>query len=337
MATHATDAYPIAAGGGRKLQRASVNWRSATRAATAKDKRSALPFSEVFRLVHENNVAEVDFNFGEFTPEEKEHLIMRAAPLSTVTRGFSAQFASSLSGDADFQLSHPAEACDDFLSHAWATERLDKWCALVYTYHFKASGVAYLLTHILGAFYCAAVAPLDRSTIGLHYQLTCVAAVTILPMVVQIAVLIYGVPSLPGLNPEPSVFLDKMCINQNHVGLKTLGINGLETFLKYSRRMVLLYDEKTYTRLWCAFESAMFSRYGDIKDFVLCPCSTARFAILMLALSHVATVLGSAVLISGLNARGWDSAEFMRALESRDHLIFYGEVLGGVMIPVYSA
>ena len=101
-----------------------------------------------------------------------------------------------------------AEACDDFLSHAWATERLEKWCALVYTYHFKASGVAYLLTHLLGAFYCAAVAPLDRSSIGVHYQLTCVAAVAILPMVVQVAVLIYGVPSLPGLGPEPSVFLE---------------------------------------------------------------------------------------------------------------------------------
>ena len=56
--------------------------------------------------------------------------------------------------------------------------------------------------------------------------------------------LIHGLPALTGRR-EPSVFLDKVCINQSHVGLKALGINGLETFLKYSRRMVLLYDVTT--------------------------------------------------------------------------------------------
>ena len=100
------------------------------------------------------------------------------------------------------------------------------------------------------------------------------------------------------------MFLDKVCINQNHAGLKTLGINGLETFLKYSKQMVLLYDERTYTRLWCAFESAMFSRYADIRDFVLCPCSTARFAILMLGLSHLAVLVGCGTLLASLHVRG---------------------------------
>lgn len=99
--------------------------------------------------------------------------------------------------------------------------------------------------------------------------------------------------------------------------------------------MVLLYDERTYTRLWCAFESAMFSRYADIRDFVLCPCSTARFAILMLGLSHLAVLVGCGTLLASLHVRGWASTEFFRGLASRDHLLLWLEVLGLVMIPTY--
>ena len=80
----------------------------------------------------------------------------------------------------------------------------------MYTYNFKASGVAWLLAHVLATLYCVATKP---SVIDLNYQLRCFAAVVLLPMAVQFLVLVYGLPLLP----RPSVFLDKVCINQNHV------------------------------------------------------------------------------------------------------------------------
>ena len=132
--------------------------------------------------------------------------------------------------------------------------RLNKWCALAFTYNFTASLFAWFVTHIAGACVCYALAPADRSTIGFEYRLQCFVTAVIVPIAAQAFVLVYGLPAL-SLGSEPSVFLDKVCINQNHIGLKTLGINGLETFLKYSKRMVLLYDVGTYKRLWCAFES----------------------------------------------------------------------------------
>ena len=101
--------------------------------------------------------------------------------------------------------------------------------------------------------------------------------------------------------------------------------------------MVLLYDVQTYKRLWCAFESAMFSRYADIKNFVLCPCSTARFAIYMLVLTQILVLGGIPLSVMAFDARRWDPAEFFRAFESRDHFILWFNVFGVVMTPVYFA
>ena len=313
------------------LRRESIQWQATTAAV-----RNGLTFKEVFERVHSNDISGIEFDFDSMTVEEKEHLIMRAVPLSHTLKGFAAQFSSSISGDAEFKLSRPVDTCDDFLSHAWSTGRWQKWCALVYTYNLKASAVAWTIAHLLGVFFCAAVAPTDRSTIGAEYQALVIAVTVVLPILLQGAVLVYGAPSLAScVVPEPDVFLDKLCINQNHLGLKTLGINGLETFLKYSRRMVLLYDAATYTRLWCAFESAMFSKHSDVTNFVLVPCTTSFFGISMLALSHAATLLGVVFLCIGTTLRGWDPAEFFRALESRDHFVLWAEVLGVVMLPVY--
>lgn len=188
----------------RELRPNNLKWKKVTRAIMNED----CTFEDVYQRVHSNNVAGVAFDFDALTTEEKEFLIMRATPLSVATKDFAVQFASSLSGDAEFKLSKPVHACDDFLSHAWATERLSKWCALVYTYNFKAATVAWLFMHIVGVSLCAAIAPADRSTIGFGYRLTCYMVTVLLPVLVQAYILLYGLG--PFLRPEPTVFLDKV-------------------------------------------------------------------------------------------------------------------------------
>ena len=151
-------------------------------------------------------------------------------------------------------------------------DRLNKWCALAFTYNFTASLFAWFVTHIAGACVCYALAPADRS-IG-TMPARCFVRAVIMPIAARAFVLVYGLPAL-SLGSEPSVFLDKVCINQNHIGAKTLGINGLETFLKYSKRMVLLYDVGTYKRLWCAFERDV---RGTPMSRTLCSCRARRRA-----------------------------------------------------------
>jgi len=55
----------------------------------------------------------------------------------------------------------------------------------------------------------------------------------------------------------------------------------------------------------------------------------------MLFASHAATILGCAALLVALRLRGWDSAEFFRAFESRDHFILWANVFGIFMAPTY--
>ena len=315
----------------RELSSAAIEWDGA---AAVKAKSGRLTFAEIYRRVHKNEVDGMDFQFGEFTQAEKEHLIMRGAPLSAVMRDRAAQFASSTSGDSEFKLSGPVAACDDFLSHAWQTDRLQKWMALMYTYNLKASAGAWLIAHVLGMLYCHATAPANPRE--LSYLAMVFVAVVVVPLIVQLVVLVYGLPRVRSINSEPVVFLDKVCINQCHSGLKTLGINGLETFLKYSKRMVLLYDESTYTRLWCAFESAMFSKYAAANKFVFTPCATARFAIHMLLASHAATFFGCIIMLVLLDWRGWDSSEVYRGLKSRDHMMLWLQTFGVAMLGPYT-
>ena len=142
----------------RKLEKQSVQWKAATRAV-----KQGLTFEEVYERVHRNDVSSLDFDFAALSNDEKEHLIMRATPLSTAMKGFAAQFGSSAAGDAEFALSKPVQACDDFLSHAWSTDRLNKWCALAFTYNFTASLVAWFVTHIAGACVCYALSSIALS------------------------------------------------------------------------------------------------------------------------------------------------------------------------------
>ena len=112
----------------RELESTGVRWNEPSRAV-----RGSQTFKHIYSVVHHGDTHELEFDFDALTAAEKEHLIMRAAPLSVAMKDFSAQLGSSAAGAAEFRLSKPARACDDFLSHAWSTRRLEKWYALAYT------------------------------------------------------------------------------------------------------------------------------------------------------------------------------------------------------------
>ena len=55
----------------RELSSAAIEWDSA---AAAKAESGRLTFAEIYHRVHKNDVDGMDFQFGEFTQAEKEHL-----------------------------------------------------------------------------------------------------------------------------------------------------------------------------------------------------------------------------------------------------------------------
>ena len=103
--------------------------------------------------------------------------------------------------------------------------------------------------------------------------------------------------------PQDRVFLDKKCIHEKDLTLKTQAIFSLAGLLKKSDLMLILWDPTWTERMWCLFELAAFlkSRKAQttkqeliIRPVLLGPVSIAMFitsSVVMLPL----TFLGGAV------------------------------------------
>ncbi|CAE7190770.1 Gstm5, partial [Symbiodinium pilosum] len=59
----------------------------------------------------------------------------------------------------------------------------------------------------------------------------------------------------------PSVWFDKACINQAESEKKKEAIGSLPDFLKRSARLLVLWDETYFDRLWCSLEIATFAKH----------------------------------------------------------------------------
>eukprot|EP00490_Sorites_sp_Unknown_P007439 CAMPEP_0114696324 /NCGR_PEP_ID=MMETSP0191-20121206/72426_1 /TAXON_ID=126664 /ORGANISM="Sorites sp." /LENGTH=84 /DNA_ID=CAMNT_0001993817 /DNA_START=31 /DNA_END=281 /DNA_ORIENTATION=+ len=82
------------------------------------------------------------------------------------------------------------------------------------------------------------------------------------------------------------VFLDKLCISQHNMNKKEQGIAGLAAFLSNSRRMVILWSPRYFSRLWCTYEVGAFLRLHKRRDVEIIPASFGVylcFASLLLA------------------------------------------------------
>ncbi|CAE7653746.1 unnamed protein product, partial [Symbiodinium pilosum] len=57
---------------------------------------------------------------------------------------------------------------------------------------------------------------------------------------------------------SPSLWLDKLCICQSDEDGKAEAISALPEFVRRSSRMLILWDETYFERLWCNLEIAIF-------------------------------------------------------------------------------
>ena len=73
--------------------------------------------------------------------------------------------------------------------------------------------------------------------------------------------------------PQSRVFLDRICISQTDVALKTQAIFSLAGLLKKSDSMLILWDPSWTERLWCLFELAAFlqSKKDLKKELIIRP------------------------------------------------------------------
>eukprot|EP00929_Paragymnodinium_shiwhaense_P072328 TRINITY_DN36713_c1_g2_i2.p1 TRINITY_DN36713_c1_g2~~TRINITY_DN36713_c1_g2_i2.p1 ORF type:complete len:431 (+),score=28.66 TRINITY_DN36713_c1_g2_i2:292-1584(+) len=90
----------------------------------------------------------------------------------------------------------------------------------------------------------------------------------------------------------PRIFLDKLCINQENEDEKQKGILGLAAFLKKSDRMVLLWSNRYFTRLWCTYELSTWLSLGkDASSIVFLPVQVPKLIVAMTGSCTVYTVV----------------------------------------------
>ena len=90
------------------------------------------------------------------------------------------------------------------------------------------------------------------------------------PMVTFAIVLIFG-HELPLGRSLPSCWLDRICIHQTDMGKKKEQINALPVFVAQSSKMLVLWDQTYFERLWCNLELATCARYGGTDKVELMP------------------------------------------------------------------
>eukprot|EP00929_Paragymnodinium_shiwhaense_P100049 TRINITY_DN62078_c0_g1_i2.p1 TRINITY_DN62078_c0_g1~~TRINITY_DN62078_c0_g1_i2.p1 ORF type:complete len:537 (-),score=53.36 TRINITY_DN62078_c0_g1_i2:5-1615(-) len=169
--------------------------------------------------------------------------LLRATTLCTVLSGNGKHLASNIALKRDYHLSTSVSQIDDFLSHDWGTPRFAKLAALLFLYNHRVASVASLVAGVLAGF------------VGACYGVP--FAARLLCPAVWLFVFVFGQRLKLAISCRSRrVFLDKLCIDQTDPRKKKASILGLAGFLRTSKRLVVLWSPRYFTRLWCAYELA---------------------------------------------------------------------------------
>ena len=200
--------------------------------------------------------------------------VVRVVPSSNILDGLGSVLMHSQGNASTYDLSKPAKVIPCFVSHSWATGRWDKTMALAYYFHkWHAIALSTALLLLSISFVSMTARPglcMPPWEFGAwKSDVMRAALIPLLPGAAFLAATFYA-HTLPGVSTD--CFLDKVCIHQTNPALKKQAIDSLDLFLRFSRRMLVLWSPEYLTRLWCTYELATFIK--------LHPDSTMRIDIM---------------------------------------------------------
>ncbi|CAJ1378344.1 unnamed protein product [Effrenium voratum] len=169
-------------------------------------------------------------------------------------------------GENLFQASVATDHVDVFIGHSWSACRCQKFLALCLFFNL---GMAVKCS--VATFLVAVVALLSsRGMTGLGGSSAALPCLVYLPIAAFFLVFIFG-QQLTGGRWAPSVWVDKLCIHQTDMERKAEQIVSLPVFVARSSRMLILWDDTYFERLWCNLELATFARYGGADRVEVLP------------------------------------------------------------------
>ena len=110
------------------------------------------------------------------------------------------------------------------------------------------------------------------------------------PMTIFFIVYIFGQQIFCG-HQSPSVWLDKLCVHQTDTAKKEEQVNALPVFVAHSTKMLILWDDTYFERLWCNLELATCARYGGTKKIDVQPLWLAPWLLCTICLDLLSTLV----------------------------------------------
>eukprot|EP00929_Paragymnodinium_shiwhaense_P070085 TRINITY_DN35461_c0_g1_i2.p1 TRINITY_DN35461_c0_g1~~TRINITY_DN35461_c0_g1_i2.p1 ORF type:complete len:596 (-),score=55.08 TRINITY_DN35461_c0_g1_i2:176-1963(-) len=259
--------------------------------------------------------------------------LLRGVPAHQALAGYGRHWKAISGSSEDFTLSHPTPAIDDFISHDWRTPRVDKTVALCFVYNSTAAVVGSMLFALALTVFRVAVGSRDGMSQEPQPTVRSFASSGICTFTTPFVYLLLlfhwqaiRTKLLRGLalQSQPLLFLDKLCINQDDEDMKQQGILGLAAFLKSSRRLVLLWSPRYFTRLWCTYELATWCRLGmKAADTLLLPVRLPKFVLVgTLSCTFLGCARRAGFFLSKLGGRG-DVAGFAVLMTFQFCVIFF--------------
>ncbi|CAE7621381.1 unnamed protein product [Symbiodinium sp. CCMP2592] len=167
----------------------------------------------------------------------------------------------SSAGDAAFAGTEPVSHVEVFISHTWGSPRWLKYLGICYFLNMglavKAAVTAWLLA-VVGLM----VFKVTKMFCGKQYLLL---LLTEFPVLVFFVFFFFGQSLSRGLW-APTFWLDKLCIHQTNQNLKAQQVAALPVFVARSTRMLVLWDDTYFERLWCNMEMATFAQYSESPE-----------------------------------------------------------------------
>eukprot|EP00929_Paragymnodinium_shiwhaense_P043974 TRINITY_DN22567_c0_g4_i1.p1 TRINITY_DN22567_c0_g4~~TRINITY_DN22567_c0_g4_i1.p1 ORF type:complete len:674 (-),score=36.16 TRINITY_DN22567_c0_g4_i1:88-2109(-) len=202
--------------------------------------------------------------------------LLRGVRLDRAMEGGGRHWRGLHARPADYHRSEVVRNIDDFISHDWHTGRFVKLTAICFIYNARAACICSLLAgclvgwaqlhfeDLLGTahWHCPRRVTVSGQLVDELY--TPQYCMLVCPLVYATVMLFWQ--TIRGrFRQARTVFLDKLCINQEDEAEKAAGVLGLGAFLDRSNRLVVLWSPKYFTRLWCVYELATWLYLG--RDF----------------------------------------------------------------------
>ncbi|CAK0869027.1 unnamed protein product, partial [Prorocentrum cordatum] len=191
--------------------------------------------------------------------------------------------------DAEYEKSQSCQRFDAFVSHPWAAGRMAKHMALLFHMNIRLAVGSSVFTWVAGNIGFLATVGFDVTALGGEPMLGPV--LIFLPTIVFLLVFWFG-QQLTCHVFKLSVWVDKLCIHQTREDLKSLGVQNLDVFVAAADRMILLWNESFFSRLWCNLEVATFCALNGGADRIdFCPLWLAPWVLNTIMLDIVSSVI----------------------------------------------